>query len=240
MNTVLLIARRELGAYLRTWTGYVIAALMLAIVGLLFNTYGLGGGDKKSADVLRIFFEVMSALVAGSTVFLAMRLFAEERQLGTMPLLYSSPVRDWEIVAGKYLSAIVFLALMLGASLYMPLLIFVNGKVSVGHIVAGYLGLLLLGSGTLAISMFGSALARTQIIAVVLSAVMVIAVYCFVYVAPHAERPLNDVFGALAYFPHFRSLEGGLVQLKDVAYYALVSYVFLFSATRVLEARRWR
>ncbi len=236
MTTAILIMRRELGAYLRTWTGYVIAAVVLAIVGLLFNTYGLGGQEKRSADVLRMFFEVMSAFTAGASVFLAMRLFAEERQLGTMPLLYSSPVRDWEIVAGKYASAIVFL----GATLYMPLLVFVHGKVSVGHLVAGYLGLLLLGSGTLAISMLGSALARTQIVAVVLSSVMVVAIYCFVYLAPHTERPLSDVMAQLAYFPHFRSLEAGIVELRDVVYYLGVTYVFLFGATRVLEARRWR
>ncbi len=99
-----------------------------------------------------------------------MRLLAEERQTGTLVLLTSSPIQDWEIVLGKFLSAFIFLALItLACTVYMPLLIFVNGKISVGHLAAGYLGLLLLGSATLAIGTFGSAIARTQVLAAIFS-----------------------------------------------------------------------
>jgi ABC-2 type transport system permease protein len=233
--------RREVGAYMRSMTGYVIIALALAILGLFFNTYGLGGMDKTSSQVLQVFFELASALaVAGPSVFISMRLLAEERQTGTIALLYSSPVRDGEIVVGKFLSAVVFLAILLATTVFMPLLIFVNGKISLGHMAAGYVGLLLLGSACLAVGTLGSALARSQILAVITSAAMIAALYACLYLARATERPLSEIFTALAFFPHFQPFESGIIHLKDVIFYVAVSYISLFAATRVLEARRWR
>ena len=120
--------------------------------------------------MLAKFFYFSSGTTIIASVFISMRLLAEERQTGTLVLLTSSPVHDWEIVLGKFLSALVFLAIITMATVYMPALILVNGKVSVGHLAAGYLGLLLLGSATLAIGTFGSALARTQVLAAIFSA----------------------------------------------------------------------
>src|SRR5204862_5505784 len=113
---------------------------------LLFNTKVLGGADKRSSEVLKLFFEMSSGVMMVASVAISMRLVAEERQTGTINLLYSSPVRDGEIIAGKYLSALAFLAITLAVTVFMPLLVMVHGKVSFGHIAVGYLGLLLLGS----------------------------------------------------------------------------------------------
>jgi ABC-2 type transport system permease protein len=176
-----------------------------------------------------------------ASVFISMRLLAEERQTGTLVLLTSSPVHDWEIVLGKFLSAFVFLALMTLATVYMPALIFVNGKVSLGHMVAGYLGLLLLGSASLAIGTFGSALARTQVLAAIFSGCIVVAMLVCWLLAKVTERPFIDVFNALAlHGRHFPPFQAGQVHLRDVFYYFVVTYMALFSAIRVMEARRWR
>ena len=240
MRAIALIARRELGAYLRTMSGYVIIALFLALTGLFFNAYGLGGADKRSSDVLRLFFEIAQALTAGAAVFISMRLLAEERQTGTLTLLYSSPIRDVEIVLGKFLASLVFLGLVLLTTTFMPLLVMVHGKISWGHVGAGYLGLLLLGGAALGVGTLGSALARSQVIAVIATSAMLVALYCFVYVAHVAERPFSEVYAALAFFPHFQPFESGLIHARDIAYFVMVAYLSLFSATRVLEARRWR
>ncbi len=172
MNNVLLIARRELGAYLRTMSGYIIIALMLLVDGLLFNGCATVGVAKKSSEVLADFFYLSSGIGLIGAIFLSMRLLAEERQTGTIQLLYSSPVNDLEIVLGKFLSALAFLALFLAASLYIPALVFAYGKVSLGHLAAGYLGLLLLGAMCMAVGTFGSALTKSQVVAAVLTAVM--------------------------------------------------------------------
>jgi ABC-2 type transport system permease protein len=241
MRATLLIARRELAAYLRSMTGYVIAAAVLIVEGLLFNAFALGGPDKLSAEVLRLFFYYSSGTTMIASVFISMRLLAEERQTGTLVLLTSSPVQDWEIILGKFLSAFAFLAIMTLASVYMPALIFVNGKISFGHMAAGYLGLLLLGSATLALGTFGSAIARTQVLAAIFSGCIVVALLVCWLLAQVTERPLKDVFLSLALWGrHFPPFSEGSVHLRDVVYFLMVTYVALFGATRVMESRRWK
>lgn len=241
MSQILLIARRELAAYLRTWSGYVIIAVVLMLDGLLFNAFALGGGAKRSSEVISQFFYFSSGMTMGAAVFIAMRLLAEERQTGTIALLYSSPIRDVEIVLGKFLSALAFLALLTALTFFMPLLVMVNGKISMGHVMAGYFGLLLLGAASLAIGTFGSALARNQVLAVILSAVMLVALLVCWILANVTERPLNEIFTALAlHGRHFDPFQKGIVHVRDVVYYLAVTWVALFAATRVVEARRWR
>jgi ABC-2 type transport system permease protein len=241
VNVVWLIVRRELGAYLRSMTGYIIVAAVLVIDGILFNAFALGGPDKRSADALRLFFYFSSGTTMIASVFISMRLLAEERQTGTLVLLASSPVRDREIVLGKFLSALIFLALLTLATVFMPMLLMVNGKVSLGHLAAGYLGLLLLGSATLAIGTFGSALARTQVLAAILTGCLVVAMLVLWMLAAITDRPLNEVFHALAlYQRHQPPFQAGVIHLRGVVYYVAVTYFALFAATRVLEARRWR
>jgi ABC-2 type transport system permease protein len=241
MNATLLIARRELGAYLRSMTGYVIAALVLVVDGLLFQAFVLGGPDKLSSEVLGNFFFISSGITMIASVFISMRLFAEERQTGTLVLLTSSPVQDWEIVLGKFLSAFVFLSAITLATAYIPALIFVNGKVSIGHMAAGYLGLVLLGAASIAIGTFGSALARTQVLAAIFSGCMLTALVICWLLAKVTERPFTDIFTALALWQrHFPPFQAGQVHVRDVVYYLCVTYLALFASTRVMEARRWR
>lgn len=240
-SAVSLIAKRELSSYLKTMSGYVIIAGVLAADGLLFNGYALSAGNLKSAEVLSNFFFFSSGVIMVASVFISMRLIAEERQTGTVALLYSSPVRDSEIVLGKYLSALAFLALMTMVTLYMPALILVNGKVSWGHVTAGYLGLFLLGSACVAVGVFGSALARTQVLAGIGTGCMIVALLVSWWIAQKMERPLSDVFSTLAlHGEHFRPFQAGIVHTRDIVYYLAVTYFALFAATRTMEARRWR
>ncbi len=242
MTAVWLIARRELGAYLRTMSGYVIAAVVLFVDGILFNVRALGGEHAHlSTEVLSEFFFNSSGLIMAASVFLSMRLLAEERQSGTMALLASSPVREREIVLGKFLSALVFLTLMTLAGVFMPLLILVNGKLSLGHVAVGYLGLLLLGSASLAIGTLGSTLARSQLLAAIISGCLLVCLIVVWMLGTVTERPLSDVFLALALWGrHFPPFQAGIINLRDVVYYLAVTYFALFVSIRVLEARRWR
>jgi ABC-2 type transport system permease protein len=239
MNNVILIAKRELVAYLRTMLGYIIVAVMLFILGVLFNAWAMAGTAKKSAEIIADFFTVASGCTLVTAAVLGMPLLAREREKGTIQLLFAAPVRDWEIVVGKYLSALVFLSLFLASSFYMPLLVMAYGKVSAGHLLAGYLGLWLVGSAGAAIGTFSSALTRYQVVAVIVSLVLVIALTTCWFLARVTDRPLTDAVTSLAWYAHFTPFGQGLVQLKHVVYFALVTFVALFAATRVLEARRW-
>jgi ABC-2 type transport system permease protein len=237
---VLLIARRELGAYFRSWMGPLIIAAALLIDGLWFYYRGLSE-KQLSAAVLQHFIEGASGVTMIAGLVLAMRLVAEERQSGSLTLLTTSPLRDYELVLGKFLAAFVMMAAITALTAYMPALIFVNGKVSVGHILVGYLGLLLLGSTAIAIGLFGSALGRTQIVALVVGALVLVPLVLLWGLARAVDPPLNTVLSRLAiHHENFRPFMQGILQLDRVAYYLAMTGFFLLAATKVLEARRWR
>jgi ABC-2 type transport system permease protein len=188
-RNILLIARRELMAMVGTMTGWVILAAVLGVDGLLFNAYALEG-IRRSADVLTRFLYFSSGTTMVAAIFLSMRLLAEERQAGTLPLLYASPVQDVEIVLGKFVAGLTFLCGLTLLTAYMPLLILVHGKVSFGHLVAGYLGLFLLASACMALGTFASALARTQIVAGILGGALLVALLVAWQLSRVAEPPI--------------------------------------------------
>jgi ABC-2 type transport system permease protein len=240
LSNALLIMRRELAAYLRSPMGYVIAAAVLCIDGLMFQAFALTGKPRLSADVIRDFFYFSSGTTMIAAVLLSMRLLAEERQVGTIVLLNTAPIRHSEVVAGKFLSAFVFLAALTLATLYQPLLVMVNGKISGGHIAIGYAGLLLLGAASLAIGLFASSLARTQVLAAVVGAAILVAMLVMWLAARVMDPPLRDVAAALAlHSRHFEPFMKGVLHARDIVFYVAVTYAFLLASTKVLEARRW-
>lgn len=242
MRATSIIFRRELGAYLRSPVGYVIAALLLLICGILFQSQALGRGPALSADVLAKFFEYCSGTTIIAAIALSIRLVAEERQQHTIVLLNTSPVRDAEIIAGKFLSAFVFLAGIILLSFYMPLLIKVNGKITFAQVAVGYLGLLLLGAASLAIGVFASALARQQLVAATVGAALAGIMVLLYPLAAKLDAPLQGVLQELdLWYVHFRGgFMKGVLNLKDVVYYLAVTYFFLLLATKTLEAKRWQ
>jgi ABC-2 type transport system permease protein len=241
VSNIGIIARRELGAYLRTPSGYLIAAATLLVQGLLFNTRALGGGAKLSTQVLIDFLRDSSGTTTVAAVLLAMRLFAEERQSGTLVLLYTSPVREAEIVVGKFLSAMLVLSAITLMSLYLPAMIFVNGKVSLGHIAGGYFGLLCVGAATLSLGLLGSALARNQLMAGVFGAVFIFVLFLCWGLSRVVEPPLGTLLGHFSlYEKHFFPFMRGIVQLSDIVYYASIVYLALLASTRVVQSQRWQ
>ncbi len=240
MSKALLIARREMGAYARSPLGAVIIAGALLIDGILFYYFGLSQ-RMLSAEVLSEFFYYASGVTMAAGIILSMRLIAEERQTHTFTLLNTAPLGDWEIVLGKYLSALGMIGILTALTLYMPALIFVNGKVSVGHIAVGYVGLLLMGSATISIGLFASSLTRSQVVAAIVGAAILTSLILLWMLAQAVEPPLNEVIAAMAFHhQNFLGFQKGILEARGVAYYLAVTYVFLLSATKILEARRWR
>jgi ABC-2 type transport system permease protein len=241
MNSVLLIAGRELRSYLRSPLGYLIAAAMLLIDGLWFQVRALGAGARLSAEVLAEFFNGASGTTMIAAIALSMRLIAQEREKGTLVLINTAPVRDVEIVAGKFLALFSFLAAVTAATAYMPLLIFVNGRVSVGQILVGYVGLLLLAAASTAIGLFASSLAKTQIVGAVLGAVLIGTMLMLWMVAKVTDPPLSAFFSSLAlHNERQKAFMTGVLELGNVVFYLVVTYFFLLAATKTLEARRWQ
>jgi ABC-2 type transport system permease protein len=243
MRNALLVTRRELGAYIRSPLGCLVvaAALLIDAIWLYTHGFGMGSGKQLSSDVLREFFFGASGTTMIASVILTMRLLAGERENGTLVLLNTAPIRDVEIVAGKFLAALTVIAVTSALSVYMPALIFVNGKVSVGHILVGYSGVLLLGAAALSIGLFASSLARTQIVAIIVGAVMLAVMVVLWLVARVTDPPLNTFLSGLAlHHERFRPFMIGVLKLENVVFYLAVAYLFLFATTKTLEARRWR
>jgi ABC-2 type transport system permease protein len=237
-----IIFKRELAAYLRSPIGYVIAALLLLVCGILFQSKALGEGKQLSAVVLQRFFEFSSGTTVVAAIALSIRLLAEERQTHTLVLLNTSPIRDIEIVVGKFLASFVFLSGIVLLSLYMPLLIQVNGKITTSQIFVGYIGLFLLGSASLAIGIFASSLARHQLVAAAVGASLAGIMYLLWELAKKLPPPINTVFQDLGlWHSHFASsFMQGVFSLKDVVYYLAVTYFFLLLAVKTMEAKRWQ
>ncbi len=232
---------RELGAYVRSPLGWVIASVLLLVDGILFQTQALSGA-QLSAVVLERFFWSTSGVVMIAAIALSIRLIAEERQNHSIVLLTTSPVRDSAIVAGKFFAALTFLAIVLVLSLYMPLLIKVNGKITAAQIAVGYAGLLLLGAAALAIGMFASSLTRQQLVAAVLGAAILMLMVMLFPLAKRVDSPLREVLAELdLWWVHFQNgFMRGVLNVKDVIYYIAVTYFFLLLSVKTLEAKRWQ
>jgi ABC-2 type transport system permease protein len=239
--TTSIIFRRELAAYLRSPVGWLIAAAALLVQGILFQSRGLSK-PMLSADILREFFMLMSGVTMITSVILSIRLVAEERSSHSIVLLNTSPVSDLSIVMGKFLAALVFLAGILALSIYMPLLIKVNGKISTAQILVGYLGLFLLGASYLAIGLFASALTRSQLVAGVVAAAIGVAMVTLYPLAKKLDAPFSTVLGSLdSWWGHFDlGFMVGVLTLENVVYYLALTYFFLLLAVKTMEAKRWQ
>ncbi len=242
MRTTSIIFRRELASYLRSPVGYIIGAICLFVNGLWFQSVALGKAPKLSADVLSMFFTTSSLVTMVLGILLSFRQIAEERQSNTLVLLNTAPVRDVEIVLGKFLASFLFLSLMVLATLYIPIQIYLDGKISLNQIAVGYLGLLFAGGASVAIGLFGSALTKNWLIAGAIGLLIGAVLLNFADLSARLDPPLQTVFYQLdGWKAHFlNSFQRGVLNLKDVVYYVAVTYFFLLLTTKTMEAKRWQ
>jgi ABC-2 type transport system permease protein len=241
MSKAMLVAGRELRAFFSTWMGYVICAAALFIDGLLFKSFAVGSQPKFSAEVLADFFYFASGLSVVAGIFLAMRLVAEEKQNGTIVLFYTSPISERQMIYGKFLSAVLFSLVLHALSLYMPALIVIHGKVSLGHLASGYLMLILIGACAIAVSLFASVISPNQLVAGVTGALFTVTLLVLWMVSDIVAPPFKELFSYLAiHNKHFSPFSQGIVHTRDVFYYLSVIVFFLECSVRALEARRWK
>jgi ABC-2 type transport system permease protein len=241
MRATRIIFKRELTAYLRSPISWVIAAVILLGQGIFFQAWALRG-EQLSALVMERFLFVSSFAIGTAGIILSFRLLAEERQTHSMVLLNTSPVRDLDIVLGKFFAALAFLTVMLVLSLYMPLLIKVNGKISGAQIFVGYLGLFLFGAVALAIGLFASSLTRYQFFALLIGAALLIILGNVYQLATKLDPPVRTIVeqSDLWWVRFQSSFMRGILNLKDVIFYIGAIYFFLLLAVKTLEAKRWQ
>lgn len=237
MRTVWAIARKEIGTYVGSPIAYVVAVVFLAPVGLLF-ALDLGGAFPEAS--LRGFLQPGLSLLAVGCPLLTMRLLSEEQKMGTLELLLTAPVRDAEVVLGKFLGSFLVILGILALTFYFPLLLFVFGDPDVLPIVTGYLALILAGATALAIGLFGSSLTSNQIVAAVLSLGIILLLLVATPAALFFQGFLSDLLAYLGLLAHTSDLLLGIFDTRHLFYFLSLIAFFLFITIRMLESRRWR
>lgn len=237
MRTVRAVAWKEIQIFFLSPTAYIVGLIFLALTGFFFT---LDLGDPFPEATLSPFFQWTVVIFILLAPALTMRLIAEEAKLGTIELLLTSPVRDWEVVIGKYVASLVFfLALMTMTGFYV-ILLFVYASPDPGPIYAGYLGLALYGAASLSVGMLTSTLTSNQIVAAVV-AMGILLVLFFTNQASDVIGGLpGEIIVELGMKTHFDDFDRGVIDTKHIVYYLSVIAFFLFLSVRALESRRWR
>jgi len=238
MKNAYYIARRELSAYFVSPIAYVISAIYLAVMGGLFGFILYYSHEATMRYVLLHGVSILFLVLV--TQVITMRLLADERRLGTLELLLTSPVRDWEVIVGKYLASLGLFSLMVVLTGYLPLLLIRIGNPDIGVMLSGYLGYLLLGAALLSIGIFASSLTQSQIVAAILGIGITLILWLSGALGDFVGGSLKGFFGYLPIFDHYMDFVRGVIDTKDIVYYLSVVAVFLFLSTRVVESRRWK
>ena len=236
MRSALIIAGRELRACLASPLPYLVGAGMLVFLGYRFAA-GLFSAMEAS---LRSFFTHAGAILVFVAPLLTMRLLAEEQRSGTIELLLTSPVREREVVAGKFLAGLGMLMLLLTPTLYYVLALAIFGNPDFGPLVSGYMGMVLLGSALVSIGILTSALTSRPIVSAALGITILACLWWLPIVAGLVSESLRMTLAPFSLAAHLEDFTKGIVDSKDVIFYLSVIAGALFFATRALEGRRGR
>jgi ABC-2 type transport system permease protein len=236
VRNTLAIAERELRSYFVSPIAYVIIALFLLVSGYLFSVILLNTNEAT----LRYLVSNLSVIWLFITPALTMRLLAEEARTGTVELLLTNPVRDVEVVIGKYLGALGLLLVMLAFTLYYPALLLIFGNPDRGPMIAGYVGVVLQAAAFLAVGLMASSFTQNQIVAAVLTFAILLLLWLSEAVASFIGRPAGDVMRYLSVTSHSQDFARGVIDSTHVVYFLSVVAAALFITFLSLQARRWR
>jgi ABC-2 type transport system permease protein len=244
MTKTLVIARRELASMFGGPLAWVLTAVFALLAGYFFYSdltfYVLFGGANLTSGLWRYVFLDYRMVAMLVLPLVTMRLLAEERKLGTLELLWTLPVRDGEVIAGKFLAALGAYLAMLLPTLIGPLVLWLMHPFPPGPLAAGYVGMLLLGAAFIACGLAASAVTESQGVSALLTyGVLVLAWFLAWNEAALSER-VAPVVTALSLFDRFYGFAQGAIDSRDVAYFLAFIALFLFLALRALGARSWR
>ncbi|HRP70208.1 MAG TPA: ABC transporter permease subunit [Turneriella sp.] len=232
------ICQRELKSYFQSALAYFILSITFSLAFLWGYAY-IKHETTSSLAIQRIFY-MLSGTTMITGVLISMRLIAEEKMQGTIELLFTSPLTEGQLVLGKFFSALSFLAIQAFLTLPIPLLVVFYGGANVGHVVAGFSGVLLIGAATAAMGLFYSTLTKTQLLAAVMTAANLVFFLLLGFFSPFIDQPLKSVLREMSFYVHFMDFEKGVVSLKHVTFYLSIVIFYLYIATLALSIRRWR
>jgi ABC-2 type transport system permease protein len=236
VRNVWAVATRELRSYFLSPLAYVVIALFLALSGYLF---ALILANQREAS-LRGLIQNVSVLYLFIVPAISMRLLAEEQRTGTVELLLTNPVQEWEIVTGKFLASIMLVLVMLGLTLLFPLFLFIFGNPDKGPIITGYLGVFFQAAAFLSVGLFASSLTQNQIVAAILAFALLLGLWLSDNLGQFLGGTIGSIVSYASVINHFQSFPQGVIQSNDVIYYLTLVVAGVAFSTLALQSRRYR
>jgi ABC-2 type transport system permease protein len=247
MRNVLALLRRELNAYFASVLGYVVIMFFLIVMGVTFavvvNFLLTGPKPISAMEIMFSMFWLPSLVVIP---MITMRLLAEEKRAGTLEMLMTAPVTDFQVVLAKFLGAVVLYSLMWGATgVYVLILRQFAGESSaldLGPVACGYVGVLIIGQFLIGLGVLASALTKNQVaaglmaFAVVFLLLIVLNWLTFLF----QGGPVGQVVRAMSAFEHMKDFSRGILDVRPVIFYLSATAWALFTTTRIVESRKWR
>ncbi len=243
MQNTLTIARREFRSFFDSLVAYVVVGLSMVTVGLWFFVFNGGVWQVDRANFGRM-FEALPWLLSLLVIpLVTMRALAEEKRSGTLELLITMPVKDSEVILGKFIAAWGMCLVLLACSLLYPIAMFVwpwhLGSLDWGPIWAGYFGLALFSAAGCALGLLFSSLTESQIIAFFFTAFSLVVLQALGMLAQWVHGLPGDVFAFLSFQSRFEGFARGLIDTRAIIYFLSISLVCLLVAFRSLESRKW-
>ena len=236
MTTTWAITKRELRTYFNSPVAYIVVTVFTILTGYLFFTQLF---VEKQAE-MRGFFGIMPLLFMFLAPAITMRLLADEKAAGTLELLITMPVREWQVVVGKYLAAMALLCTALALTLVFAITVRSFGPLDRGPAIGGYVGLVLMGGAYVAIGVMTSSFTRNSIISFIVAFAISFVLYLIGRLTQFVPQSLQGLTSFLSIDSHFENISRGVIDSRDVIYYFSVIGVCLLIATLSLDARKWR
>ncbi len=258
MRNIWTIMRKEMSSYFRSPIAYIVLTVFAVIFGYFFVSilsifvrqsmmsaqYAEMYGQQMHMNVNEMVIRPLLMNVSVISLFLVpmitMRLFAEEKRSGTIELLMTSPVTDLQIILGKFFAAILLYAALLGITMFLFIIIFHYGNPDWKPLMAGYLGLLLLGGCFMALGIMLSTLTKNQLVAGMLTFGLFLMLWVIDWVSDYSTGAIGQVASYLALTTHLENYAKGVIDLRDTVYYLSVIGLGLFLTARSVESVRWR
>ena len=236
MKNIAFIWKREVQAYFTSVVAYIVVILFLMITGALF---WLNYFQEISLLSLRSFFNQAPLFLAFFAPAITMGLIATEKREGTLELLMTMPVSDFQIVVGKFLAACTLLFVVFGMTLFYPYTLSMLGDLDWGATIAGYVGLMLLGSAYCAIGIMASSWTRDQVVAILVAFSLCFLLYIIDQIVGQPTGATAQAIEYLSTNYHFQNLARGVIDVRDVVYYLSVVVICLSVAQAAIASRRW-
>jgi ABC-2 type transport system permease protein len=254
VRNILALAGKELRSYFASPIGWVILGLFSILFGYFFNAFlnmfvqqsmqaQMGGGAQPmniNAMMIRGLLGNMNIILLFVVPMMTMRTYSEEKRSGTIELLLTSPLTDLQIITGKFLGVMGFYAALVGVTMFDIALLFIYGNPEWKPVVAGYVGVFLMGGCFVAIGLFISSLTKNQIVAGIGTFMVLLLLWIVNWMADSAGPTTSAILSYLSITEHFDDFAKGVIDTKHIVYYLSVITFGLFLTAKSVDSERWR